>query len=90
MPHSSYYYQPTPESAKNLRLLRRLDQLYLKRPFFGSRKLAVELKVNRKRIQRLMHVLGIEGSLSKAESKPSGTGSPNLSVLVARRGDPPP
>jgi putative transposase len=60
VPRSSYYYQPRPESAANLGLLRRLDQLYLKRPFFGSRKMAVELEVNRKRIQRLMRILGIE------------------------------
>jgi hypothetical protein len=38
----------------HLRLLRRLDQLYLKRPFFGSRKMAVELAINQKRAQRLM------------------------------------
>jgi hypothetical protein len=30
---STWYYQSRPESAENLRLLRRLDQLYLKRPF---------------------------------------------------------
>jgi hypothetical protein len=35
--------------AENLRLLRKLDQLYLKRPFFGSRKVAVQLGVNRSR-----------------------------------------
>jgi putative transposase len=62
---STYYYQPRPESAENLRLLRRLDQLYLKRPFFGSRKMAVELEVNRKRIQRLMRILGIEAHYRK-------------------------
>jgi transposase InsO family protein len=65
VPRSSYYYQPRPESAENLRLLRRLDQLYLKRPFFGSRKMAVELEVNRKRIQRLMRILGIEAHYRK-------------------------
>ena len=60
LPRSTYYYQPRPESAENLRLLRRLDELYLKYPFFGSRRMAVTLKVNRKRIQRLMRILGIE------------------------------
>ena len=45
VPRSTYYYQPMPESAENLRLLRALDQLYLKLPFFGSRKMAVELTV---------------------------------------------
>ncbi len=65
MPRSSYYYQPRRETTQNLRLLRRLDQLYLKCPFFGSRKMAVELKVNRKRIQRLMRILGIEAHYRK-------------------------
>ena len=65
VPRSTYYYQPRPESAENLRLLRQLDQLYLKRPFFGSRKMAVELEVNRKRIQRLMRILGIEAHYPK-------------------------
>ena len=54
-----------PESAENLRLLRALDELYLKLPFFGSRKMAVELEVNRKRIQRLMRILGIEAHYPK-------------------------
>ena len=35
MPRSTYYHQPLPESAENLRLLRQLDQLYLKRPAPG-------------------------------------------------------
>ena len=65
MPRSTYYYQPRPESAENLRLLRQLDQLYLKLPFFGSRKMAVELEMNRKRIQRLMRILGIEAHYPK-------------------------
>jgi len=65
VPRSTYYYQPRPESEENLRLLRRLDQLYLKRPFFGSRKMAAELEVNRKRIQRLMRILGIEAHYPK-------------------------
>jgi len=60
LPRSTYNYQPRPESAENLRLLRELDQLYLKVPFFGSRKMAEVLGVNRKRIQRLMRTLGIE------------------------------
>ncbi len=65
MPRSTYYYQPRPESAQNLHLLRRLDELYLECPFFGSRKMAFELKVNRKRIQRLMRILGIEALYPK-------------------------
>ena len=65
LPRSSYYYQPRPESAENLRLLRRLDQLYLEYPFFGSRRMAVTLGMNRKRVQRLMRILGIEAHYPK-------------------------
>jgi putative transposase len=42
-----------------------LDELYLELPFFGSRKMAVRLGVNRKRIQRLMRILGIEALYPK-------------------------
>ena len=62
---SSYYYQPRPGSAENLRLLRRLDELYLEWPFFGSRRMAITLEVNRKRIQRLMRIAGIEALYPK-------------------------
>jgi putative transposase len=65
LPRSSYYYQPRPESAENLRLMRRLDELYLNCPFFGSRRMAVTLGVNRKRMQRLMAILGIEAHYPK-------------------------
>ena len=62
---STYYHQPQAESAENLRLMRRIDELYLKRPFFGSRKIAFTLDVNRKRVQRLMRLMGIEAHYAK-------------------------
>ena len=65
VPRSTWYHQPQPESAENLRLLRRLDRLYMKWPFFGSRRMAAQLGVNRKRIQRLMRILGIEAHYPK-------------------------
>jgi putative transposase len=65
LPRSSYYYQPLPESAENLRLLRRLDELYMELPFFGSRRMAVMLEVSRGRAQRLMDILGIEALYPK-------------------------
>jgi len=48
-----------------LRLLRRLDEVYLDYPFYGSRRMAVVLEVNRKRVQRLMRILGIEALYPK-------------------------
>lgn len=57
---SSWYYQAAEETPENLALMRRIDELFTRYPFYGSRKLAHELGFNRKRIQRLMRVMGIE------------------------------
>lgn len=51
---SGLYYEPEPTSPEELALMRRIDELHLKHPFFGSRLLAVTLRndgreVNRKR-----------------------------------------
>jgi putative transposase len=40
--------------------MRQIDELYLRLPFYGSRKMAEELGINRKRAQRLMRLMGIE------------------------------
>ena len=45
--------------------MRQIDELYLQRPFFGSRKMAVQLGVNRKRIQRLMRRMGLQAIYPK-------------------------
>jgi putative transposase len=57
---STCYYEPRGETPENLLLMRRIDEEYLKTPFYGSRKLAWTLGVNRKRVQRLMRRMGIE------------------------------
>ena len=58
---SSVYYEPVAPDAEALALMRRVDELHLKHPFFGSRLIAQTLKaagavVNRKRVQRLMRL----------------------------------
>lgn len=63
---SSYYYEPVPESDVNLRLMRLIDEQYLETPYFGSRRMTQHLVrtghgVNRKRVQRLMRTMGLEG-----------------------------
>ena len=62
---STCYYQRTGESEQNLALMRHIDRLHLKYPFYGSRKLASALGVNRKRTQRLMRTIGIEAIYPK-------------------------
>ena len=63
---SSLYYEPQPPSAGDLALLRRIDELFLQHPYYGSRRMRVALQreghlLNRKHAQRLMRLLGIEG-----------------------------
>ena len=76
---SSVYYQPTPVSAEDLALMRRLDEMHLERPFYGSRRLRDWLcdeghEVNRKRVQRLMRLLGITALYPKKRTSQPGKG----------------
>ena len=74
---SGLYYEPVPDVPEEHALMRCIDELHLKWPFYGSRKLAIELRalghdVNRKRVQRLMRLMGIESVAPKPNtSKPS-------------------
>jgi putative transposase len=65
MARGSWYYEPAGETKQNLKLMRRIDELYLQRPYFGSRRVGDELKVNRKRVQRLMRLMGLEAIYPK-------------------------
>ena len=62
---SNVYYTPTGESGFNQDLMLRIDKIYTRWPFYGSRRITAELRaegleVNRKRVQRLMRLMGIE------------------------------
>jgi putative transposase len=62
---SSVYYKAMGESAENLALMRRIDELFLKYPFYGSRQMARQLRrdgvrVGRHRVRRLMRLMGLE------------------------------
>jgi len=67
---SSYYYQPTPISLEELELMRKIYELYLENPSSGSRTISRQIgrqgiTANRKRVQRLMQLMGIEAVYSK-------------------------
>lgn len=62
---STWYYQVQGERRENLALMRAIDEQYLKTPFYGSRKIAALLGVSRKRIQRLMRLMGLEAIYPK-------------------------
>jgi putative transposase len=74
LPRSTWYYAPTGETAQNLALMRSIDELYLKWPFYGSRRMARELGLNRKRVQRLMRTMGIEAVYPKPRTTRSAAG----------------
>jgi putative transposase len=70
---SSLYYEAVPTDPDELALMRRIDELHMQYPFYGSRKIAQELSrvgdpVNRKRIQRLMRLMGIESVAPKPKT----------------------
>ena len=67
---SSYYYNPQEISEEESKLLRLLDEKYMKTPFYGSRKMTMYLrslgyKINRKRVMRLMRELGLQAIYPK-------------------------
>jgi putative transposase len=67
---STWHYQPVEADQDDLRLMRRLDEQYLRTPFYGSRRMTLWLcgnaeEINRKRVQRLMRTMGIEAIYPK-------------------------
>jgi len=61
---SSFYYVSKGESASSLALMRRIDELFLKYPFYGSRQMVRRLRregirIGRHRVRRLMRLMGL-------------------------------
>jgi putative transposase len=56
---SGIYRAPAPACTDDAAVMRRIDALYTDHPFYGSRRIAFTLKVNRKRVQRLMRLMGV-------------------------------
>jgi len=62
---ATFYRQPGSETPLNLRLMWEIDEMYTRTPFYGYRRMTACLKgqgydVNRKRVARLMGVMGIQ------------------------------
>jgi putative transposase len=73
-------YRPKPvPAADDLALMRRIDALHLELPFYGSRRMMFELNkegrgVNRKRVRRLMRVMGIEALVPRPGTSKAAPG----------------
>jgi putative transposase len=76
---SSFYYQPASETLENLMLRHLIDREYTAHPFRGSRQMMVWLRgqghrVNRKRVQRLMGLMGLQAIYPKPKLSAAGQG----------------
>jgi putative transposase len=76
---SGLYYEPAGESEENLWLMRLLDEQYTRAPFYGSRKMTEWLAtqghiVNRKRVSRLMALMGLAAVYPKPRLSQPGEG----------------
>ena len=84
---SGLYYEPVGTSAEELALMRRIDEIHLKRPFYGARKLCQALRIegetiNRKRMQRLMRVMGLESVAPKPSTSEPHPEHPTFPYLL--------
>ena len=73
-------YRPKPVAGgDDLAVMRRIDELHLELPFYGSRRMTFELNkegrgVNRKRVRRLMRVMGIEALVPRPGTSKAAPG----------------
>ena len=90
---SSLYYEPKGESAETLALMRRIDELFLKYPFYGARRMALHLRregvrISRRRAGRLMRLMGLQAiyrAPRTSDPHPGHRVSPASSPRPARR-----
>ena len=76
---SSLYRPKRVADDDDLALMRRLDELYTAHPFLGSRRMTAMLRaegqsINRKRVQRLMRLMGLEAIYPKPKLSAAGRG----------------
>jgi putative transposase len=74
---STFYYQPVGEDDYNLELMRRIDEQFTKRPFYGVPRMTASLRimgygVNPKRVRRLMREMGLEAIYPKPRLSANG------------------
>jgi putative transposase len=76
---SGFYYEPVAETEENLALMRLLDEMHMDHPVYGSRRLTVLLQregreINRKRVMRLLQLMGVEALYPKRSLSRPGEG----------------
>ncbi len=86
---SSVYYRPRTASEEDLFLMGEIDRQYLETPFYGSRRMRAWLerrgiRVNRKRVQRLMRVMGLRAIYRKPGTSRSTPGAKVYPYLLSK------
>jgi putative transposase len=76
---SSFYYEPATQAEEDLALMRLIDRPYTAQPVYGSRRMTAWLQaeghaVNRKRVQRLMRLMGLEAVYPRPKLSAPGLG----------------
>ena len=90
---SSVYYEPRGLSQEDEELMKKIDRIYMKYPFKGSRRVALALwdiyeeRVGRKRVGKLMGEMGISGLSPGAKTTKRGKGEQDISVFASREED---
>ncbi len=82
LPKSTLYYKPLGETSENLIVMRAIDEIYTKCPFYGRRRMVVNInknydlgfKVNKKRVGRLMDNMCIQAIYPKPNLSKPGKG----------------
>ena len=89
---SGAYRALKPANDNDAALMRRIDELFTAWPFLGSRRMTAMLRaegvdVNRKRVQRLMRLMGIARARAEAENEQTRARPPDLSLSPAQSDD---
>lgn len=90
---SSLYYQKKPVDPFELKVMAKIDEIFTRWPFYGSRRITKQLrregikgfeevKVNRKRVKRLMRIMGIESIYPKPNLSLNGKAHPRFPYLL--------
>jgi putative transposase len=87
---SNIYYKPREGSVQKQKLLRLIDEIYTRSPYYGARRIAAELSrmdlgfaIDRKRVGRLMEEMGIEAIYPKPKLSQADKGHTKYPYLLA-------
>ena len=86
---STAYYESSRNIEEDLALMREMDELYLERPYYGSRRMRANLStrerpLNRKRIRRLMRKMGLVAVYPKKRLSTPGKGHKIYAYLLRK------